>query len=84
MVVKKLRVLPLGLLVCLLALAANPGSGWAQVSASISGTVDDSSGAGVRDAQIVVKNMETGTTRTALTGETAVSACPASPANTAS
>ena len=64
------RVLPLGPLVCLLALAATPGSGWAQVSASISGTVEDPSGAGVRDTKITVKNLETGTTRTTLTDET--------------
>ena len=62
--------MPLRLLVCLLALAANPGSGLAQVSASISGTVEDPSGAGVRGARITVKNLETGTTRAALTDET--------------
>lgn len=39
----------------------------AQVTAAISGTVQDSSGAGVADATVVVKSVETGAARTATT-----------------
>ncbi|HEX3996288.1 MAG TPA: carboxypeptidase regulatory-like domain-containing protein, partial [Acetobacteraceae bacterium] len=40
---------------------------WAQVSASISGRVEDPSGAGVSGAAITVKSLETGATRSTVT-----------------
>src|SRR5262245_5099242 len=40
---------------------------YAQVTASISGTVEDHSGASVRDATVTVKSLETGATRTVKT-----------------
>src|SRR5258708_4065617 len=45
-------------------------SGWAQVTAAISGKVEDSSGAAVGGAMVTVKNVETGVTRTVTTDET--------------
>ena len=42
----------------------------AQVSASISGRVEDASGAGVGGATVTVTSLETGATRTAITSET--------------
>lgn len=42
----------------------------AQVSASISGRVEDSSGAGIPEATVTVKSLETGTTRAAATDQT--------------
>jgi hypothetical protein len=56
------RYLIVGLALVTLALPA-----WAQVSASISGRVDDPSGAGVGGAAITVKSLETGATRSTVT-----------------
>ncbi|MGA2716842.1 MAG: carboxypeptidase-like regulatory domain-containing protein [Bryobacteraceae bacterium] len=53
----------------LLTLLAMSMPAWAQVSASISGRVEDPSGAGVRGAAITVKSLETGATRTTVTDE---------------
>ena len=47
----------------IVSLAANPRPGWAQVSASIIGTVNDASGAVVNGATITVKSQETGAAR---------------------
>jgi hypothetical protein len=52
-----------------LALAPSQGFLWAQVTATISGTVEDVSGAAVRGATISVKNLETGVTRVVTTDE---------------
>src|SRR5207247_4519461 len=46
-----------------------PGTGWGQVTASITGVVRDVSGAVVPGAAVTVKHVETGTTRTAQTNE---------------
>ncbi len=56
------------LIVWVLAVLAGQCSGWAQVGATISGTVEDTSGAAVRGAIVTVKNLETGVTRAATTG----------------
>jgi hypothetical protein len=53
------------LIVLALAVASLPA--WAQVSASISGRVEDPSGAGVNGASITVKSLETGATRNTTT-----------------
>ncbi len=53
-------ILILGLLAC----AITPSASRAQVTASITGNVQDTSGALVRDASITVKSQETGATRT--------------------
>src|SRR5579863_60750 len=53
----------------LLALLATSLPAWAQVSASISGRVEDPSGAGVGGANVTVKSLETGATRTTVTGD---------------
>ena len=42
---------------------------WGQVTASISGKVEDVTGAGVGGATVTVKSLETGSTRTVTTGE---------------
>jgi hypothetical protein len=42
---------------------------WAQVAASISGRVEDATGAGVGGATVTVKSLETGATRTVTTSE---------------
>jgi hypothetical protein len=52
-----------------LAFAMSQGSGWAQVTAAISGTVEDASGAAVRGATVTVKNPETGVIRVVTTDE---------------
>jgi hypothetical protein len=57
-----------GFIVGVLFLAAN--SGWAQVTAAISGRVEDASGASVGGAIVTVKNIETGVSRTVTTDET--------------
>ncbi|HKV39079.1 MAG TPA: TonB-dependent receptor, partial [Blastocatellia bacterium] len=57
----------LGLALLLLAPSISQG---AQVSAVISGTVTDQSGAAVADAAVTVKSVDTGTVRTASTDET--------------
>jgi hypothetical protein len=58
------------LFVAVLALMVCCGSAWAQVSASISGRVEDSSGAAVSGATVTVKNVETGAIRTSTTDDT--------------
>jgi hypothetical protein len=60
-------------------LLACPDAGWAQVSAAISGRVEDASGAGVGGATVTVKDAETGATRvvtTDLTGNYRVLSLP--------
>ncbi|HEY2018399.1 MAG TPA: carboxypeptidase-like regulatory domain-containing protein [Bryobacteraceae bacterium] len=57
------------LLVVALALAAVPWPASAQVTASISGKIEDASGAAVRGATITVKSLETGATRMVLTDD---------------
>ena len=42
---------------------------WAQVTGSISGIVQDTSGAAVPNATVTVRSLETGATRTILTGD---------------
>ena len=44
--------------------------GWAQVTATVSGKVEDASGAAVGGATVTVKSLETGATRTVTTDET--------------
>jgi len=44
-------------------IAASSGLAWSQVTAAISGTVEDPSGAGVRGATVTVKSLETSATR---------------------
>jgi Carboxypeptidase regulatory-like domain/TonB-dependent Receptor Plug Domain len=58
-------------LVCLFAVVLNIAAlpVRAQVTAAISGTVDDASGAGVGGAKVVITNVETGATRTVTTDE---------------
>jgi hypothetical protein len=51
----------------LLALIVAAPSVWPQVSAAISGTVEDSSGAAIAGATVSVKSIETGATRAAIT-----------------
>src|SRR5215831_1777025 len=51
-------------------LALSAASVWAQVTASISGKVEDSSGGAVGGATVTVKSVETGATRTLMTDET--------------
>ena len=58
-------ILGLGLLI----LAGFPLAGRAQVSGSISGSVQDASGAAVRDAKITLKSQESGATRTVVTDD---------------
>src|SRR5437879_5835527 len=48
---------------CLLVLVALLTPAWGQVSASISGKVEDASNAAVRGATVTVKSLETGATR---------------------
>jgi len=57
----------LSLALGVLAVFAATAPLWAQVTAAISGTVQDSSGAGVSGATVVVKSVETGAARTATT-----------------
>jgi hypothetical protein len=53
----------------LLVVAAVPATGHAQVTASITGRVEDATGAAVQEATITVKSEETGATRTVMTDE---------------
>jgi len=53
-----------------LVLSARPHIGWAQVSAAISGRVEDASGAAVSGATVTVKNLETGAIRVLTTDHT--------------
>src|SRR5215472_1089181 len=59
-----------GLVVGIALLAGNSNTAAAQVTASVSGRVEDTSGAAVTGAIITIKNLETGATRTATTDET--------------
>lgn len=61
---RKMRVLRF---LFILTFVATLGPVWAQVTAAISGNVEDPSGAGVSDAIVTVKNMEPGATRTLIT-----------------
>ncbi len=56
------------LLTLALALTGIPAA-WSQVSAAISGKVEDASGGPVRGATVTVKSLETGATRTATTDD---------------
>jgi len=55
------------LLLSLVFLALGPTSVWGQVSAAISGRVQDATGSGVDTATVTAKSVETGATRTATT-----------------
>src|ERR1700689_341880 len=60
--------------ICILILglsvfAMMPATGRAQVTASITGSVEDATGAVVRDATITVKSQETGATRAVTTDD---------------
>src|SRR5260370_40626788 len=59
-----------GLVVTLLVFVASIELAYAQVTATISGKVDDASGAAVGGALVAVKNLETGAIRTVTTDET--------------
>ena len=59
-----------GLVVGIALLAGNSDPAEAQVTASVSGRVEDTTGAAVTGAIITIKNLETGATRTATTDET--------------
>src|SRR5205823_6479150 len=54
----------------ILALVISCGSAWAQATAQISGTVQDSSGAVLPGAGVTATQTETGISRTAITNET--------------
>jgi hypothetical protein len=54
-------------LLAVLVFLASLGLAWAQVTAAISGHVEDPSGAAVSDAMVTVKNLETGATRVVTT-----------------
>jgi len=51
-------------------IAVSSGPAWTQVTAAISGKVEDPSGAGVSGATVTVKSLETGATRVVTTDET--------------
>src|SRR5689334_11245487 len=56
--------------VCMLAIALLPGSGMtalAQSTGTIQGTITDESGAALANAQVTVRNLETGVERTTQT-----------------
>ena len=55
--------------IAFLVLAVLPATGAAQVTASISGTVEDPAGVGVAAATVTVKSLETGATRVVLTDD---------------
>src|SRR5438132_13989519 len=52
-----------------LFLVTNPEWSWAQVTATVSGKVEDASGGAVGGAMVTVKNIETGAVRTVTTDE---------------
>ena len=52
-----------------LALAVSQNCGWAQVTAAVSGRVEDASGAAVHGAVVSVKHLETGVIRVGTTDE---------------
>jgi hypothetical protein len=52
-----------------LLLVMSPSWGWTQVTAAVSGRVEDASGAAVGGAAVTVKSTETGATRTVTTDE---------------
>ena len=58
------------ILLVALALAVTPEPGWTQVNATISGRVEDATGAAVGGATVNVKSLETGATRAVTTDET--------------
>src|SRR5262249_22466007 len=58
-----------GLSMWVLALGTGQGFGWPQVTGSISGTVEDRSGAAVGGATVAVKSLDMGLTRTVRTDE---------------
>ncbi len=57
------RSWPLPLILAVAVLLASPDAAWAQVSAALSGKVEDASGAAVSGATVTVKNVETGAAR---------------------
>ena len=57
------------LVVVLFFLAFFGGISWAQTTASIAGTVQDSSGAAIPNVMVTVTSVETGTVRTATTDD---------------
>ena len=59
-----------GFAVAVLVLTLNSAAGWAQVTASVSGRVEDASGAAVGGATVAIRSVETGATRTTTTDET--------------
>src|SRR5438105_12270772 len=59
-----------GWVVAILIFVVSAEFAWAQVTATISGRVEDSSGAAVGGAIVAVKNLETGAVRTVTTDET--------------
>jgi len=61
-----MKILPI---VSVLTLMAVSTPAWAQVSASISGKVEDASNAAVRGATVTVKSLETGATRVVVTDD---------------
>jgi len=56
-----------GLVIAMVVLAAGADFVRAQVTATISGKVEDASGAAVGGVIVAVKNVETGATRTVIT-----------------
>jgi hypothetical protein len=65
----KRRPVPSVIRLSALLLLLAGSAAWAQVTASISGKIEDASGMAVPGATITVKSLETGTTRTATTNE---------------